>query len=73
MAAVSRIDCDGALVKGRQAKAVLRPAVAANYFPLIKSAAFSAIAIVGAFVCPVMGNGMTEASITRNLSTPRTR
>lgn len=38
-----------------------------------KSAARSAIMIVGAFVLPPISRGMTDASTTRKPSTPRTR
>ena len=38
-----------------------------------QSAAFSAIMMVGALVFPPMIFGITEASITRRASTPRTR
>ena len=41
--------------------------------PAIRSAARSAIAIVGAFVLPRGILGMTEASHIRNRGTPRTR
>ena len=39
----------------------------------IITAAFSAIMTVGAFVLPDVIVGITEASTTRNPSTPRTR
>src|SRR6478736_2524029 len=37
------------------------------------SAAFSAIIITGALILPLIRSGITEASMTRNRSTPRTR
>ena len=39
----------------------------------IRSAAFSAIMIVGALVLPLTIVGMIDASTTRNASIPRTR
>ena len=52
---------------GPQAAAV---AVASGAFPRIRSAAFSAIMIVAAFVFARVMVGITEASTTRRPSTP---
>ena len=49
------------------------PCAASGARPWIRSAARSAIAIVGAFVLPRGTVGITEASTTRRPSTPRTR
>jgi len=45
----------------------------ADYFPKIKSLAFSAIITVAAWVLPDTSRGMMEASTTRKPSTPATR
>jgi hypothetical protein len=44
-----------------------------GYAALIKSAAFSAIMMVGALVLPPISVGMTEASTIRSPCSPRTR
>src|SRR5262249_4996335 len=58
-------------VVGQWVAAVARGRSGAS--PLIRSAAFSAIAIVGALGLPRTRVGMTEASTTRSASTPITR
>ena len=68
--------CAAAGVSGRPqalATATIPVAGASGSEPRIRSAARSAIAIVGAFVLPRGTVGMTEASTTRRPSTPRTR
>lgn len=44
-----------------------------GHFPAINSAAFSAMAMIGKLVFPLITVGISEPSITRRLSMPRTR
>ena len=44
-----------------------------GHFPAINSAAFSAMAMIGRLVFPLITVGISEPSITRRLSMPRTR
>ena len=59
------------LLQGNAASTAV--AASARERPRSRSTAFSAIITVGALVLPPINDGITEASMTRKPSTPRTR